>query len=289
MIPRLIFLSILILSLKCEKSKSKNINLKSTIDEKKVYSENELAEDTFKYNKEKDYNLFDPNNYVVKYHSQIREKMKEIYNLSKKKVYFFYVYDIKDNSRFLSETMYKIGSRVNNDNKASEFISVLFIMNKNKYLFRIGGKVGIESEKNLLNSKMENYLNSFGKTTINDLGKFSVNLLDIIKQYTPSKSSSTINNSSKTSKLFLFIFIPIIIIIIVVIIIFAICVSVCGSGGTYYDSGYYVSTGGGGYSGGGNFGGRESYGGGGSFGGGGSYGGGGSFGGGGSYGGGGDW
>ena len=93
MIPRLIFLSILILSLKCEKSKSKNINLKSTIDEKKVYSENELAEDTFKYNKDKDYSLFDPNNYVSSYNSQIRDKMKEIYNLSKKK-YIFFMYMI---------------------------------------------------------------------------------------------------------------------------------------------------------------------------------------------------
>ena len=89
MIPHLIFLSILILSLKCEKSKSKNINLKSTIDSKKVYSINELVEDTFKYNKEIDYNLFDPNNYVGSYQSQIRDKMKEIYNLSKKKSIFF--------------------------------------------------------------------------------------------------------------------------------------------------------------------------------------------------------
>ena len=132
--------------------------------------------------------------------------MKEIYNLSKKKVYFFYVYDIKDNSRFLSETMYKIGSRVNNDNKASEFISVLFIMNKNKYLFRIGGKVGTNNERTSLNSKMENYLNSFGKTTLNDLGKFSLNLLDVIKQYTPSKSTSlsTIKISSASTILFFF-------------------------------------------------------------------------------------
>ena len=286
MIPRLIFLSILILSLKCEKSKSKNINLKSTIDSKKVYSINELAEDTFKYNKEKDYNLFDPNNYVGSYQSQIRDKMKEIYNKKKIRVYFFYVYDITEtsliNSRFLSETMYRIGSRVNNDYKANSFLSVLFIMNRNGYLYRIGGDVGTNSERISLDSKMSNYLKNFGKTTTN-LPKYSTDLLDIIKQNTPTKSTSSSGGIGTGIAIF---------IIIVVIVIIAICGSVCGSGGnTYYDSGYYVSTnsGGGSYSGGGNFGGGGSYSGGGNFGGGGSYGGGGSFGGGGSYGGGGGW
>ena len=187
MIPRLIFLSILILSLKCEKSKSKNINLKSTIDSKKVYSINELVEDTFKYNKEIDYNLFDPNNYVGSYHSQIRDKMKEIYNKKKIRVYFFYVYDIKDDnsiyiSRFLSDVMYKIGARVNNDKQAKSFLSVLFIMNRNQYLYRIGGGIGTNNERRSLNSKMSNYLNNYGKKASNDLGKFSVNLLDLIKQ-----------------------------------------------------------------------------------------------------------
>ena len=272
MIPRLIFLSILILSLKCEKSKSKNINLKSTIDSKKFYSINELAEDTLKYNKDKDYNLFDPNNYVGSYQSQIRDKMKEIYNKKKIRVYFFYVYDITEtsliNSRFLSETMYRIGSRVNNDYKANSFLSVLFIMNRNGYLYRIGGDVGTNSERISLDSKMSNYLKNFGKTTTN-LPKYSTDLLDIIKQNTPTKSTSSSGGIGTGITIF---------IIIVVIVIIAICGSVCGSGGnTYYDSGYYVSTnsGGGSYSGGGNFGGGGSYGGGGSFGGGGSYGGGG--------------
>ena len=62
MIPRLIFFSILILSLKCENLKSKDINLKSTTT--KVYSINELADDTLRYMKDKDYNLFDPNGYI---------------------------------------------------------------------------------------------------------------------------------------------------------------------------------------------------------------------------------
>jgi hypothetical protein len=190
MIPRLIFFSILILSLKCENLKSKDINLKSTTT--KIYSINELADDTLRYMKDKDYNLFDPNGYVGSYHNQIRNKMKEIYSSKSVRVYFFYVHDITDYSReFMSQTMKRIGQRMG-DSNGNYFISVIFIMNRNRYLYRIGGSVGSDSVKRSLSSKMDYYLRNFGSSVLNNnLGKFSVEFLDIIKTYIKNAPSDS--------------------------------------------------------------------------------------------------
>ena len=79
--------------------------------------------------------------------------------------------------------MYKIGKFVNNDPKATKFISVVFVINKNKYLFRIGGKVGKSQQKKKLIKIMEEKLHSFGRTIFQkDLGTFSIELLNVIKE-----------------------------------------------------------------------------------------------------------
>ena len=204
MIPRLIFFSILILSLKCENLKSKNINLKSTIVYKtKVYSINDLVEDTLRYSQDKNYNLFDPNGYILSYHSQIKNKMKDIYSSKSVRVYFFYVHETTDYSReFLSQTMKRIGQRMG-DSNGNYFISVIFIMNKNRYLYRIGARVGTDSVKRSLSIKMDNYLRNFGSSVQNNnLGKFSVEFLDTIKSNLKDRSSDSSSSISKSRKIY---------------------------------------------------------------------------------------
>ncbi len=200
MIPRLIFFSLLILSLKSEKLESKDINLQSTVDPKKVYSTNELASDTLNFMKTKDYNIFDPNKYISSsFQNDIISHMKDIYNSKRIRVYFFYVHDVTDHSyKFLSDTMKLIGQKTGDPN-ADYFISILFNMNQNKYLYRIGGGIGTNNQKRDLSTKLGNYLSSFGTSrNNNNLEKFSVELINLIKEtliynspYSPEPGSNS--------------------------------------------------------------------------------------------------
>ena len=200
MIPRLIFFSLLILSLKSEKLESKDINLQSIVDPKKVYSINDLASDTLKYMKMKEYNIFDPNGYISSsYQNEMISTMRDIYNSKRIKVYLFYVYDITDNSyNVLSETMKLIGQKIGDPN-ANSILSVLFNMNRNSYLYRIGGGIGTNNQRKDLNTKLGNYLRSFGTSMRNNnLGKFSVELINKIKEtliynspYSPEPGSNS--------------------------------------------------------------------------------------------------
>ena len=264
MIPRLIFISILILSLNCEKFQLKDINLKSkNVDKTKIYSINELVKDTLSYIKDKNYNLFDPNEYITPYHNQIRNKMIEIYNLKKVKVYYFYVHDIKEGSyNFLSNTMKLIGRKMGDPN-GNYFLSFLFIMNSNKYFYRIGGRVGTKEQKKFLETKIKDYIKNFESSVKKGkLGDFSVELLENIKPYIKYKIS---NSSNSFTGILISLFFGIILIIIFILIF----ITYCGdgfSGSTYYESGYYHSSndkksGGNSVNGGGSFGGSLKFGG----------------------------
>jgi len=172
MIPPLILILSLFISIASETNSSKTI-----------YTIDKLVKETLQNNPEKDFNIFDPNKYIFSFHPDMKIKMKDIFKKYGLRIYFFYVYDIIDNPRFLSEVMYKIGKFVNNDPKATKFISVVFVINKNKYLFRIGGKVGKSQQKKKLIKIMEEKLHSFGRTIFQkDLGTFSIELLNVIKE-----------------------------------------------------------------------------------------------------------
>ena len=172
MISHLILIPILLLSINCE-----------TIPSKTIYTIDKLVKETLNNIPDKDFNIFDPNKYITSFHNEMKLRMKDIFKRTNLKIYFFYVYDIIDNQRYLSEVMYKIGKFVCNDPKASKFISVLFVINKNKYLFRIGGQVGTSQQKKKLNKAMDEKLYSFGRTIFQkDLGTFSIELLNIINQ-----------------------------------------------------------------------------------------------------------
>ena len=172
MIPPLVLISILVLSIRCE-----------TVPTKTIYTIDKLVNEVVKNNPDKDFNIFDPNKYISSFHNEMKVRMRDIFKKRDLRTYFFYVYDIIDNSRFLSNVMYKIGKLVSNDPKASKYISVVFIINKNKYLYRIGGKVGNKQQKNKLSKAMDDKLHSFGRNELQkDLGSFSIELLNVIKE-----------------------------------------------------------------------------------------------------------
>jgi hypothetical protein len=129
--------------------------------------------------------------------------MKDIYSSKSVRVYFFYVHDITDYSReFMSQTMKRIGQRMG-DSNGNYFISVIFIMNSNRYLYRIGARVGTDSVKRSLSIKMDNYLRNFGSSVLNNnLGKFSVDFLDTIKSNLKDRSSDSSSSISKSRKIY---------------------------------------------------------------------------------------
>ena len=113
MIPPLILILSLFISIASETNSSKTI-----------YTIDKLVKETLQNNPEKDFNIFDPNKYISSFHNEMKVRMRDIFKKRDLRTYFFYVYDIIDNSRFLSNVMYKIGKLVSNDPKASKYISL---------------------------------------------------------------------------------------------------------------------------------------------------------------------
>ena len=196
MIPRLIFLSILILSLKCEKSKSKNINLKSTIlnqikeytkpitlysssvllssNSRKIYSQNQLIIDTYHEIKTRYYHLFDPDEHIKKSKKDFDELKMNMNNLYRKKnikTFIFILYGIENSKyKFLPIVIHELGKRIDNDFSAKNYLGILITTYRKQYFYSLG--INIDSKliiERKIREQLE-YLSKYGiSKTLNKL------------------------------------------------------------------------------------------------------------------------